>query len=61
MAHKDSHDAAEVRGLSDRMRKLIEIATVEERRKADSEKDSGPEGEQRRRTDAMGEPEKRAS
>ena len=61
MADKDSRDAAEADGLSDRMRNLIEIATVEERRKAGNENGSGPEGEQRRRTDATGEPEKRAS
>jgi hypothetical protein len=61
MADNDSRDEAEKGGLSDRMRRLIEIATLEERRKAITEKGSGPDGEQRRRTDVSGEPDERAS
>lgn len=60
MADNDSHDI-EKDELSDRMRRLIEIATVEERREASSQTGSGPEGEQRRRTDHVDEQEKRAS
>jgi hypothetical protein len=51
MARKDARDAHEKESLSRRMRDLIRSATVEERRKPEGAKDSGANGEQRRRTD----------
>jgi hypothetical protein len=60
MAGKDSHDPHEKDSLSTRMRDLLRIATVEERRKPKDHKRSGPNGELRRRTDQASE-EKRAS
>ena len=60
MAGKQGHDAHEKDSLSARMRDLIRLATVEERRNRKSRKRSGPNGEQRRRTDQATE-EKRAS
>lgn len=60
MTSKKAHDAHEKESLSTRMRDLIRIATVEERRNPKSRKPSGPDGKQRRRTDQATE-EKRAS
>jgi hypothetical protein len=54
-ARKDEQD-----GLSTRMRDLILVSTVEERRTSSPE-DAGPAGEQRRRDDAPTTPEQRAS
>jgi hypothetical protein len=50
---KDSRPLAsdETGGLSTRMRELISIATLEERRKSRVGKRSGPAGERRRRND----------
>jgi hypothetical protein len=59
MAGKEDHDAHENESLSTRMRDLLRIATVEERRNPKSRKRSGSKGEQRRRTDQATE-EKRA-
>jgi hypothetical protein len=56
----EAHDGHEKESLSTRMRDLIRLATVEERRKPESRKCSGADGEQRRRTDQASE-EKRAS
>jgi hypothetical protein len=60
MAGKEAHDPQEKEGLSSRIRDLILVATVEERRKSKSRKRAGPTSEQRRRTDQASE-EKRAS
>jgi hypothetical protein len=60
MAGKEPPHPDEKDGLSSRIRDLILVATVEERRKPKSRKRSGPNGEQRRRTDQASE-EKRAS
>ena len=46
--------------LSTRMRDLILVSTVEERRTSSPDK-AGPDGEQRRRDDAPTAPEQRAS
>ncbi len=55
MAGKDARDEHEKESLSRRMRDLIRSATVEERRKPEGAKDSGTNGEQRRRTDQASE------
>jgi len=55
MAGNEAHDSHEKESLSTRMRDLIRLATVEERRKSESNKHSGPEGEQRRQTDLASE------
>jgi hypothetical protein len=60
VAGNEAHDAHDKEGLSTRMRDLIRLATVEERRKPKSRKRSGPNGELRRRSDQATE-EKRAS
>ena len=60
MAANEAHDAHEKDGLSTRMRDLIRLATVEERRNPKNRKGSGPEGELRRRTDQVSD-EKQAS
>jgi hypothetical protein len=49
MRGNEAHD--EKQSLSSRMRDLIRLATVEERRKQESSERSGTDGEQRRRTD----------
>jgi hypothetical protein len=54
MAGNEAHDAHEKQSLSTRMRDLIRLATVEERRKSESTKAS-PDGEQRRHTDQASE------
>jgi hypothetical protein len=54
MAASDSHDS-EKESLSARIRDLILVAKVEERRKPKTRKRSGPKGELRRRTDEVGE------
>jgi hypothetical protein len=51
MAGNKPHDPHEKEGLSARIRELILVAKVEERRKPKSRKRSGPKGELRRRTD----------
>jgi hypothetical protein len=51
MTRNEAHDAHEKESLSTRMRDLIRLATVEERRQAESSKRSGSDGEQRRQTD----------
>ena len=60
MASNEAPGAHEKDSLSTRMRDLIRLATVEERRNPKSRKRSGANGEQRRRTDETTE-EKRAS
>ena len=60
MAGKEAHRPHENEGLSSRIRNLILVAKVEERRKEKSGQRSGPNGELRRRTD-QNEEEKRAS
>ena len=60
MPGKESHDSPEKEGLSARMRELISIATVDERRKP-SRKQPEPGGAQRRRTDLTTEQEEKAS
>jgi hypothetical protein len=55
VASKDAHDDHEKESLSRRMRDLIRSATVEERRKPEGAKDSGANGERRRRTDQASE------
>ena len=60
MSSKEPNDSPQDEGLSARMRELISIATVEERRKPTSQR-SDPKGERRRRTDPTVEPEKKAS
>ena len=57
----DSDGGAEKESLSVRMRELIEIATVEERRKASDGRPSRPVDERRRRSDKSNKPEDRAA
>ena len=59
-SHRDSRQPPEEERLSTRMRDLIRIATVEERRAPENEEQPGPNGERRRRTDEASE-ERRAS
>lgn len=56
----DDKPSAEKDSLSTRMLELIEIATVEERRKSSDGRPAGP-GERRRETGQPGKPVKRAS
>jgi hypothetical protein len=60
MAGDNSHDPHEKDSLSTRMRDLLRLATVEERRNPRRRKRTGPKGELRRRTDELNE-EERAS
>jgi hypothetical protein len=55
MRGNEEHDAHENQSLSTRMRDLIRLATVEERRKSESSKRSRTKGEQRRHTDQASE------
>jgi hypothetical protein len=51
----NTEDHSEKAGLSARMHELLKIATLEERRKSGAKKQSGPDGEERRRTDQAAE------
>jgi hypothetical protein len=60
MAGTEAPDPNEQERLSSKIRELILVARVEERRKPKTPKRSGPKGELRRRTDPASE-EQRAS